>query len=78
MPTDELAETFVNTMAAWINMLVLSSAEPFRAQISACATSLENIDLRYDPIANGRVRGVLVSGTSTFEKDRVVELANMH
>jgi fatty acid synthase subunit alpha len=75
--SDILAETFVNTTAAWINMLLLGSSGPLRTPVGACATSLESLDTGYDMIVNGRVKAVLVGGTDSLEREIAQEFANM-
>lgn len=67
--SDILAETFVNTTAAWINMLLLGSSGPIRTPVGACATSLESIDTGYDLIVTGKAKAVLVGGTDALERD---------
>ncbi|KAK8076207.1 hypothetical protein PG994_003479 [Apiospora phragmitis] len=74
---DILAETFVNTTAAWINMLLLGSSGPIRTPVGACATSLESIDTGYDLIITGKAKAVLVGGTDALERDIAAEFANM-
>jgi fatty acid synthase subunit alpha len=74
---DILAETFVNTTAAWINMLLLGSSGPIRTPVGACATSLESVDTGYDLIMNGKAKAVLVGGTDYLERDIATEFANM-
>ncbi|KAM7186221.1 hypothetical protein V8F20_011491 [Naviculisporaceae sp. PSN 640] len=75
---DILAETFVNTTAAWLNMLLLGSSGPIRTPVGACATSLESVDTGYDLIMNGRAKAVLVGGTDGLERDIAHEFANMN
>ncbi|KAK7960616.1 hypothetical protein PG988_011830 [Apiospora saccharicola] len=75
--SDILAETFVNTTAAWINMLLLGSSGPIRTPVGACATSLESIDTGYDLIVTGKAKAVLVGGTDALERDIAAEFANM-
>lgn len=74
---DILAETFVNTTAAWINMLLVGSSGPIRTPVGACATSLESLDTGYDLIMNGKAKAVLVGGTDALERDTAGEFANM-
>ncbi|KAG1096468.1 hypothetical protein G6F39_006700 [Rhizopus arrhizus] len=42
---DILQESFINTMPAWINMLLLSSSGPIKTPVNACATSAVSIEL---------------------------------
>ncbi|KAL2256706.1 hypothetical protein VTK26DRAFT_1254 [Humicola hyalothermophila] len=74
---DILAETFVNTTAAWINMLLVGSSGPIRTPVGACATSLESVDAGYDMIVSGKVKAVLVGGTDDLDRDPAHEFANM-
>jgi fatty acid synthase subunit alpha len=39
---DILQETFINTTAAWINMLLLSSSGPVKTPVGACATAMSH------------------------------------
>ncbi|KAJ2599136.1 fatty acid synthase alpha subunit Lsd1 [Coemansia sp. RSA 1721] len=59
--SDILQETFANTMAAWINMLLLSSSGPIKPPIGGCATALLSIDVACDTIRQGAAR-VMVAG----------------
>ncbi|KAH6651498.1 hypothetical protein BKA67DRAFT_330604 [Truncatella angustata] len=74
---DILAETFVNTTAAWINMLLVGSSGPIRTPVGACATALESVDTGYDLIVGGKAKAVLVGGTDALERDIAQEFANM-
>lgn len=74
---DILAETFVNTTAAWINMLLVGSSGPIRTPVGACATALESVDTGYDLIVSGKAKAVLVGGTDALERDIAQEFANM-
>ena len=47
---DILQETFSNTPAAWVNMLLLSSSGPIKTPVGACATSLESLESGYESI----------------------------
>ncbi|GAA5987571.1 hypothetical protein JCM5350_006046 [Sporobolomyces pararoseus] len=37
---DILQETFINTVAGWVNLLLLSSSRPIKIPVGACATAL--------------------------------------
>lgn len=58
--SDALQETFLNTTAAWINMLLLSSSGPIRTPVGACATSIESLESGYELITSGKAKVVLV------------------
>ncbi|KAF2031175.1 hypothetical protein EK21DRAFT_63721, partial [Setomelanomma holmii] len=74
---DILAETFVNTTAAWLNMLLFGSSGPIRTPVGACATALESVDTGADLIRSGKAKVVLVGGADTLERRTAQEFANM-
>ncbi|KAK4956438.1 beta subunit of fatty acid synthetase [Elasticomyces elasticus] len=74
---DILQEAFINTMAAWVNMLLLSSTGPIRTPVGACATAVESIDIGYDCIVEGKARVCFVGGLDDFQEEGSYEFANM-
>ena len=74
---DILQESFINTMPAWVNMLLLSSTGPIRTPVGACATAVESIDIGYDCIVEGKARICLVGGFDDFQEEGSYEFANM-
>ena len=74
---DILAESFINTGSAWINMLLLSSAGPNITPVGACATAIESMDVGYESIVSGKAKAVLVGGYDYLAKDVSYEFANM-
>ncbi|KAL1996066.1 hypothetical protein VTN49DRAFT_389 [Thermomyces lanuginosus] len=74
---DILQESFVNTMAAWVNMLLLSSTGPIKTPVGACATAVESLDVGYDTIMQGKARVCLVGGFDDFQEEGSYEFANM-
>jgi len=74
---DVLQEAFINTMAAWVNMLLLSSTGPIRTPVGACATAVESIDIGYDCIVEGKARVCFVGGFDDFQEEGSYEFANM-
>jgi fatty acid synthase subunit alpha len=74
---DILQESFINTMSAWVNMLLLSSTGPIRTPVGACATAVESIDIGYDCIVEGKARICLVGGFDDFQEEGSYEFANM-
>ncbi|OCL09019.1 hypothetical protein AOQ84DRAFT_292055 [Glonium stellatum] len=74
---DVLAESFINTGSAWINMLLLSSSGPNITPVGACATALESLDVGYEVISSGKAKAVLVGGYDYLAKDVAYEFANM-
>ena len=74
---DVLQETFINTTAAWINMLVLSACGPIRTPVGACATSIESLETGYETIVSGRAKLCLVGGFDDMTEAPSFEFANM-
>lgn len=74
---DILQETFLNTVAAWVNMLLLSSAGPIRTPVGACATGLESLDTAFELITAGKVRACLVGAADDMEEHEAAEFGNM-
>lgn len=74
---DVLQESFSNTMAAWVNMLLLSSSGPIKTPVGACATSVESIDMGHETIVQGKAKVCLVGGFDDFGEEGSYEFANM-
>ena len=74
---DILQESFINTMSAWVNMLLMSSTGPIRTPVGACATAVESIDIGYDCIVEGKARMCFVGGFDDFQEEGSYEFANM-
>ncbi|KAL6885675.1 fatty acid synthase subunit alpha reductase [Trichoderma evansii] len=74
---DILQETFVNTIGAWINMLLISSSGPLKTPVGACATSLESLDTAYDLIVTNKAKVALVGGVEDFTEDVSFEFGSM-
>ncbi|KAK9320281.1 3-oxoacyl-reductase [Lipomyces orientalis] len=74
---DILQESFVNTMSAWVNMLLLSSAGPIKTPVGACATAIESVDIGYETIISGKAKVCLVGGYDDFQEEGSFEFGNM-
>ncbi|KAJ3214628.1 3-oxoacyl-[acyl-carrier-protein] synthase [Dinochytrium kinnereticum] len=74
---DILQESFINTMPAWVNMLLLSSSGPIKTPVGACATAAESVDIAVDTILSGKARIVLCGGYDDFQEEGSYEFANM-
>lgn len=74
---DILQESFINTMSAWVNMLLLSSTGPIKTPVGACATAVESVDIGYETIVEGKARICLVGGFDDFQEEGSYEFANM-
>ncbi|KAJ2909438.1 fatty acid synthase alpha subunit Lsd1, partial [Coemansia aciculifera] len=75
--SDVLQETFVNTTAAWINMLLLSASGPIKIPIGGCATSVLSFDIAADTIRSGKARVMLAGGFEGFVEEGSYEFAQM-
>ncbi|TWU71773.1 hypothetical protein ED733_002880 [Metarhizium rileyi] len=76
--SDVLQETFINTIGAWINMLLMSSSGPLKTPVGACATSLESLDTGYDLIVSQKAKVALVGGVEDFTEDLSFEFGSMN
>ncbi|KAE8442386.1 hypothetical protein EG329_003402 [Mollisiaceae sp. DMI_Dod_QoI] len=74
---DILQESFINTMSAWVNMLLLSSTGPIKTPVGACATAVESVDIGYETIVEGKARVCFVGGFDDFQEEGSYEFANM-
>lgn len=74
---DILQESFINTMPAWINMLLLSSSGPIKTPVGACATAAESVEVAVDTILSGKARVVICGGYDDFQEEGSYEFANM-
>ena len=72
-----LQETFVNTPAAWVNMLLFGSAGPIKSPVGACATAIEALDIGCSDIITGKAKMCLIGGTDDFNEENSQEFANM-
>ncbi|CAG8909361.1 unnamed protein product [Penicillium egyptiacum] len=75
--SDILQETFVNTISAWVNMLLLSASGPIRTPVGACATAVESLELGFDTIVAGKAKFCLVGGCDDFTSETSYEFASM-
>lgn len=75
---DILQESFINTMSAWVNMLLLSSSGPIKTPVGACATAVESVDIGIETILSGKAKVVLVGGYDDFQEEGSTEFANMN
>ena len=75
---DVLAESFINTMSAWVNMLMLSSSGPIKTPVAACATAVESLDTACETILSGKAKICIVGGYDDFSEEGSYEFANMN
>ena len=76
--SDILQESFINTPAAWINMLLMSSSGPIKPQVAACATAASSVDSAVDCILRGKAKVMLAGGVETFSEEGSFEFAQMN
>ncbi|CAK9684230.1 unnamed protein product [Candida parapsilosis] len=75
---DILQESFINTMSAWVNMLLLSASGPIKTPVGACATAVESVDIGIETILSGKAKVVMVGGYDDFQEEGSYEFANMN
>lgn len=75
--SDILQETFINTVGAWVNMLLLSTSGPIKTPVGACATALESVNVGYDTIVGGQARICFVGGSDVYQEEVAAEFGNM-
>lgn len=75
--SDILQETFLNTIGAWVNMLLLSSSGPNKTSVGACATSVESLDTAYDLLVAGKAKMCFVGAVDEYSEFASYEFANM-
>ncbi|WVO17734.1 hypothetical protein L204_105432 [Cryptococcus depauperatus] len=74
---DVLQETFINTVAGWVNLLLLSSSGPVKIPVGACATALQSVEIACDSILSGKARVMIAGGFDDFSEEGSFEFANM-
>ncbi|KAJ2459216.1 fatty acid synthase alpha subunit Lsd1 [Coemansia sp. RSA 2424] len=74
---DALQETFISTVQAWVNMLLMSSAGPVKPVVGACATAVLSIDTAIETIQSGKARVMITGSVDDFAEESSIEFANM-
>lgn len=74
---DTLQDTYANTTAAWINMLMLGATGPIKTPVGACATGVESIDTAMESIQAGKVKMCLVGGCDDLLEEEAHGFARM-
>ncbi|KAJ2889309.1 fatty acid synthase alpha subunit Lsd1, partial [Coemansia aciculifera] len=75
--SDIFQETFISTIQAWVNMLLMSSAGPVKPVVGACATAVLSIDTAIETIQSGKARVMLAGSVDDFMEEPSLEFANM-
>lgn len=74
---DVLQETFINTVAGWCNLLLMSSSGPILSTVGACATALQSMAVASEAILSGKAKFMLVGGSDDLSEEGAAEFANM-
>ena len=75
---DVMQETYLNTTAAWINMLLLGAAGPIKTPSGACATGIESIDSACESLLSGKTKLCFAGGTDDFQEDESYAFRTMN
>ncbi|KAI1171721.1 hypothetical protein F4777DRAFT_593474 [Nemania sp. FL0916] len=75
--SDILQETYLNSMAAWTNMLIFGASGPIKTPTGTCATAVESLDAACEAIQSRRVKVALVGGVDDFAEEMSHEFHNM-
>ncbi|KAI9021639.1 fatty acid synthase [Phycomyces nitens] len=74
---DILQESFINTMPAWVNLLLLSSSGPIKTPTDACATGAVSVELAVETIMSGKAKIMIAGATESTSEESSYEFANM-
>ncbi|CAO3632523.1 unnamed protein product [Mucor hiemalis] len=74
---DVLQESQINTMPAWINMLLLSSSGPMKTPVNACATAAVSIELACESLLSGKAKVMIAGASEETTEESSYEFANM-
>ncbi|KAI0523889.1 putative fatty acid synthase alpha subunit FasA [Xylaria bambusicola] len=74
---DILQETFLNSMAAWTNMLLFGATGPLKTPTGTCATAIESLDVACESIRSRSVKVAIVGGTDDLQEELSTEFSNM-
>ncbi|KAJ1794689.1 fatty acid synthase alpha subunit Lsd1, partial [Coemansia sp. RSA 2399] len=74
---DVVQETFISTIQAWVNMLLMSCSGPVKPVVGACATGLLSVDVAIDTIQSGKAKVMLAGGVDDLGEENCTEFANI-
>ncbi|KAJ2889847.1 fatty acid synthase alpha subunit Lsd1, partial [Coemansia aciculifera] len=77
LKNDTLQETFISTIQAWVNMLLMSSSGPVNPGVGACATAVLSIDTAVETIQSGKARVMIAGSVDDFAEESTIEFAQM-
>ena len=75
---DVMQETYLNTTAAWINMLLLGAAGPIKTPTGACATGIESIDSACESLLSGKTKICFTGGTDDYQEEESYAFRTMN
>ena len=75
---DVMQETYLNTTAAWINMLLLGAAGPIKTPTGACATGIESVDSACESLLCGKTKICFTGGTDDFQEEESYAFRTMN
>ncbi|KAJ1942864.1 fatty acid synthase alpha subunit Lsd1, partial [Linderina pennispora] len=76
--TDVVQEMFINTVAAWTNMLLLSSSGPIKATVGACGTTAMSLDVAVETIQSGKARMMVAGAFDSYSGDAAYALGRVN
>ncbi|KAJ2820991.1 fatty acid synthase alpha subunit Lsd1, partial [Coemansia furcata] len=77
LKNDILQETFISTIQAWVNMLLMSSSGPVKPAVGACATAVLSIDTAIETIQSGKAKVMIAGSADGFAEESSIEFAKM-
>lgn len=72
-----ILDSFINTVAGWVNLLLLSASGPVKIPVGACATALQSVEIACDTILTGKAKIMIAGGFDDFSEEGSYEFANM-
>ncbi|KAJ2080551.1 fatty acid synthase alpha subunit Lsd1, partial [Coemansia sp. RSA 988] len=75
--SDTMQETFISTIQAWVNMLLMSGTGPVKPSVGACATAALSIDTAIETIQSGKARVMLAGGVDDIFEESMTEFSSM-
>ncbi|KAJ1947157.1 fatty acid synthase alpha subunit Lsd1, partial [Linderina pennispora] len=74
---DIVQESLINTVNAYLNMLLLSSSGAIKPTVGACGTAIVSIDVAVDTIQSGKAKVMLAGGCDDFSEEGSYEFGQM-
>ena len=75
--SDVLQETFINSTAGWVNLLLLSSSGPIKVPAGGCAAGLQSIEIACDTILSGKAKVMITGGYDDTTEEGMYTFAGM-